>query len=467
MRSGIERGVGSLTQKRLVIGCLLILCCAVPALAREEYKRDFQKTAALPAGRFFRIESQSGRISIRTQAKAEATILAVVRCQADTANEARTCAEQTVQIRVDESAAGVAVRTEYPNHGFNRRLSYNVDYDIVMPETAPLDVRHRFGSVDVSSLHAPATINSGNGKVTFLSGRGAQRIENSFGSVEVRGNEGQVTINNTNGDVMVSDVTGALDVTNRFGNVRATNTGGTLTVRTNNATIYATNVRGAVNISNSFGAVSLFDAKADVRVENQNGEIRLEGADGAADLHTTFAAVNFSRVGRSLAVRATNAMVRGDRVGGSATVETTFGGVDLRDVKGGARVTAANSGIRLGGVGGEVYAKTTFAPVTISDAAGPITVEAQNSSVTVDSRRGQKCEPISLRTTFGPIQVTVPQNVGYDVTAHTTFGRIQTSATSQVTVSGNIDPGSLVGKIGGGGCDLRLNDQNGNIEILR
>ena len=141
------------------------------------------------------------------------------------------------------------------------------------------------------------------------------------------------------------------------------------------------------------------------------------------------------------------AQITGDTVAESATVETTFGGVDLRDVKGGARVTAGNSSIRLTGIGGEAYAKTTFNGITISDVAGPVTVENQNGSVIVDARRGAKCQPISLHTTFGPIRVTVPAGAGYNVTARTSFGRIHSDA--EITVTGDLSPDSLTGKIGG------------------
>jgi len=149
----------------------------------------------------------------------------------------------------------------------------------------------------------------------------------------------------------------------------------------------------------------------------------------------------------------------------SATVETTFGGVDLRNIKGGARVTAGNSSVRLAGIGGEAYAKTTFNGISISDVAGPVTVESQNGSVIVETRAGSKCQPISLRTTFGPIRVTVPATAGYNVTARTSFGRIHSAA--EITVTGDVSPDSLTGRIGAGGCDLRLLDQNGNIDILK
>jgi hypothetical protein len=112
-----------------------------------------------------------------------------------------------------------------------------------------------------------------------------------------------------------------------------------------------------------------------------------------------------------------------------------------------------------------VYAKTTFNGVTVTDAAGPITVENQNGSVTVSARAGQGCQPISLRTTFGPIRVTLPPGAGYNVAAHTTFGRIRSE--HEAAVSGDLSPDTFTGKIGGGGCDLRLNGQNGSIDILK
>ena len=49
---------------------LLMLSICAAAAPRDEYKRDFQKTAALPAGRSLRVEHSMGSINVRTQAKA-------------------------------------------------------------------------------------------------------------------------------------------------------------------------------------------------------------------------------------------------------------------------------------------------------------------------------------------------------------------------------------------------------------
>ena len=114
-------------------------------------------------------------------------------------------------------------------------------------------------------------------------------------------------------------------------------------------------------------------------------------------------------------------------------------------------------------IGGEVYAKTSFGGVAVEDAAGPVTVEDQNGSVTVRGRASKNCQPMVLHTTFGPIRVAVSPGVGYDVTARTTFGRIVSQPAMQV--SGATGGDSVAGKISGGGCALKLNDQNGSVEI--
>jgi hypothetical protein len=51
------------------------------------------------------------------------------------------------------------------------------------------------------------------------------------------------------------------------------------------------------------------------------------------------------------------------------------------------------------------------------------------------------------------------------VTAKTSFGRIHSDL--EVTVNGEIFKETMSGKVAGGGCEMRLMDQNGDIEILK
>jgi hypothetical protein len=451
---------------RIGISLIFLSVCAVSVCAapREEYKRDFQKTVALAAGRSLRVEHSLGAVNIRTQPKGEVAVSAVIRCSADSQEEARSFCNQ-IQIRVEESGSGVSVRTEYPKSWTRNNLGYSANLEIAMPETAPLDVRNRFGDVTVQNLHAAANVNNSNGNVVFTGGRGRQRIENSFGQIEVLSNEGDVVVTGQNGNLRATDINGTAELSNRFGEVRAVNVSRGLTVRGNNMRVDAERVGGIADISSSFGDVRVLDLKSGVIVRNQNGRVIASGVAGAADLQTTFAEIRFAGIGKGLTVRGQNAQVAGDTVAENAVIETTFGGVDIRGVKGSVHVTAQNSPLRLIDIGGEVYAKTTFAGTTVENSAGPITVESQNGMVTVAPRAAGGCKPIVLRTSFAPIRVTIPSGIGYTVSAHTTFGKIRSEA--DLTLNGQIGESVVEGRIAGGGCELRLTGQNGNIEILK
>jgi hypothetical protein len=119
----------------------------------------------------------------------------------------------------------------------------------------------------------------------------------------------------------------------------------------------------------------------------------------------------------------------------------------------------------MNGVGGEAYAKTTFNHVTIEDVAGPITVDGQNVSVTAEPRKAARCQPITLSSTFGAMRVTLPAGVGYNIAARTTFGRVRSD--HELTVTGDVSGTSLTGKIAGGGCEVKLTNQNGAVDILK
>ena len=265
---------------RIIISLILLSCCPLAMAAREEYKRDFQKAVALPGGRSLRVEHSLGSVNVRTQAKNEVAVQAAIRCSADSMENARRYCDQ-VQIRVEEGASGVTIRTEYPRNGnWPRNMSYSANLEIQMPETAPLELRNRFGSVTVQKLRAPATINNGNGNVVLMQGSGRQRVENSFGNVEVIGNEGDVTVVNGNGLVRASDITGTAEVTNRFGEVRISNVGKSLTVHGGNSKVDVEHVGGIAIVTTSFGDVRVWDAKSDVTVRNQNGRVEANTVAG-------------------------------------------------------------------------------------------------------------------------------------------------------------------------------------------
>jgi DUF4097 and DUF4098 domain-containing protein YvlB len=109
---------------------------------------------------------------------------------------------------------------------------------------------------------------------------------------------------------------------------------------------------------------------------------------------------------------------------------------------------------------------TSFAGVTLESVGGKITVNNQNGAISVTAARpASGCRDITLKTSFSSIRVRIPEGLGYNVTARTSFGRI--SADLPITATGSVGSDSLNGTIGSGGCQLQLTASNGSIEITK
>jgi DUF4097 and DUF4098 domain-containing protein YvlB len=116
-------------------------------------------------------------------------------------------------------------------------------------------------------------------------------------------------------------------------------------------------------------------------------------------------------------------------------------------------------------VRGAAKVHTSFGGIMIEDVSGPVDASNSNGSITVASTATSGCQPITLRTTFGPIKLALPGNANYNVSATTSFGGINTEF--PMTVSGQTNSESIQGKIGNGGCELKITDSNGRIEIVK
>src|SRR5580693_6883651 len=213
--------------------------------AQEEVTRNFDKTLTLGDGQSVRIEHKFGEVKVHGESGREVRISAVIRAQASSHEEAESFA-QKIQIEVQQTGAGISIRTIYPpeeNKWFHisKHSSWSVSYDIAIPSDAPLNIRNGYGSVDVARVHGAVEVENGYGSL-MVRDAGPVRLNNSFGSIELVGAAGNAVVNNKNSSVQVSDVKGTLEVQDRFGSI---------TVQ---------NIQGAATITGGNGMVTLSDA---------------------------------------------------------------------------------------------------------------------------------------------------------------------------------------------------------------
>ncbi|HXM78874.1 MAG TPA: hypothetical protein VOA00_06540, partial [Thermoanaerobaculia bacterium] len=221
---------GAAPPRRLLPGALCVLAALLavspPARGdsfREEIKREVHKTLPLKAGQRLEVEHSNGGIRLHTHALPEVRVDVRIRVSSSDADEAKRFAD-AIAVEIEPSASGVLVRTRYPDerhipYAASRHVSFAVDYDILLPETAAVSVRNRFGDVSAEGLKGGTEIRNANGRVLFRGGRGLARLENSFGPLELSGNAGDADVTGANGVLTIADVEGQLSARNRFGRV--------------------------------------------------------------------------------------------------------------------------------------------------------------------------------------------------------------------------------------------------------
>jgi len=125
--------------------------------------------------------------------------------------------------------------------------------------------------------------------------------------------------------------------------------------------------------------------------------------------------------------------------------ETTNGNVDVDSVIGGVKAGSTNGQLHMEDVGGAVDGSTT------------------NGNISAILSKEVDFKGIKLATTNGSINVSCPENINADVSAHTTNGSISTEF--PVTIQGKFGNKSFEGKINKGGSRIYLHTTNGSIEI--
>jgi DUF4097 and DUF4098 domain-containing protein YvlB len=211
--------------------------------------------------------------------------------------------------------------------------------------------------------------------------------------------------------------------------------------------------------------VSASGIHGDLTVQNANGAVGARNVTGAASLKTSFGKINVSDVGKTLNADCPNGSIVASNVGGQVTAAATFGSVVLSQISGGVDVSSRNGAVKVTAIKGGAKVTNSFGGVTVEEVGGAVDVSNQNGSISVSVAQHSGCRPVVVKSNFGPIKVALPEPANYDVSASTSFGAINSDFA--ISISGRISQDSIQGKIGNGGCELRINDSNGRIEIVK
>lgn len=127
-----------------------------------------------------------------------------------------------------------------------------------------------------------------------------------------------------------------------------------------------------------------------------------------------------------------------DAVDGAVKISTTFPGVslfahqqdsidyDVRVPSGTKLIIRGKYGdVEVSGVGGAIDADSQYGDVEVDGAVGPATLNSEYGNVTLSVTALQTGDRITMRTTFGDVDLTLPKGTKPHVRAKTFFGDVE------------------------------------------
>jgi len=239
----------------------------------------------------------------------------------------------------------------------------------------------------------------------------------------------------------------SVSINNRFGSVEVTD------------------LAGDQQVENSFGATLLSRISGAVSIKNRNDRVVVEDITGATTISNEFGNVEARRVAGSLEVKHRNGNVDIEEVRGDANVKNEFGAITAKSIQGSLSVDARHSSVEITRVENNVSVETQFQYVMLEDVKGAVYVKNSNGNVElryVESPRNN----IRVTNQYGEVKVILPSSSSFSIDARTRFASVSTDF-EELRRRDEPERNTLTGQTGSGGPEIRIDNQHGNIQVLK
>ena len=341
-----------------------------------------------------------------------------------------------------------------------KAYQYSEHYEKDVPSGSSIEIINRYGAVEVTasdedriSVDVAKTVIASDEKqaeelskvlmYSIVEESGRYRVISNFNrdqnglrgrrlktSLTVRvPKKASVSINNRYGVVEVTDLTGDQQVENGFGATMLSRISGAIDIKNRNDRVVVEDINGPATISNEFGNVEVRRVAGKLDLKHRNGSIDIEEIKGDTKVKNEFGSITAKSIQGSLSIDARMTSVDVTNVENNVTVENQFQYVNLENVKGTVSVENRNGNVEIS------YA------------------ESPRNSIRVDNK-------------FGEVKLVLPSSSSFSIDARTRFASISTDF-EELTRRDDPQRNTLTGQIGSGGPEIRIENQNGNIHVLK
>ena len=205
-------------------------------------------------------------------------------------------------------------------------------------------------------------------------------------------------------------------------------------------------------------------AQFNTRLNTAGGEVSVSGLTGETRVNTSGGRLGFAHLH------------------GPLTGVTSGGDVHLADCDGTAKVGTSGGKIEATACAGSLDATTSGGPISVQTFQGPAVLETSGGSISL-SKIGGRLQAstsggsiglvmiapvpgeISLSSSGGNLNLEAPENAAFNIDARTSGGEV--ACDLPVTVKGKLESERLNGTVNGGGPEVVLRTDGGDIRIRK
>ena len=198
-----------------------------------------------------------------------------------------------------------------------------------------------------------------------------------------------------------------------------------------------------VNTQVASGSQTILNVRGPVKADSASGSIRVDNVDRQTQLTTLSGSIEAQNINDDL---------RASSASGSVTVSK---------IKGDVRISALSGTTQISGPGGRVDANTASGTVEVQGATRDVKAHAASGRVDVQGNPSESSY-WDLKTVSGVVQLGVPPNANFHLTAEAISGQIRTDVPIVIEEQGKH---SLRARMGNGGGRVEVHTVSGEIRV--
>jgi DUF4097 and DUF4098 domain-containing protein YvlB len=187
-------------------------------------------------------------------------------------------------------------------------------------------------------------------------------------------------------------------------------------------------------------------------IQNLRGPVKAEAASGS---------IHVSHIERQTQLTTLSGTIRAEDIADDIRASSASGSVTVSNIKGDVRISALSGSTQVNKPGGRVEASTASGSVDVEGATSDVKAHAASGRVNVQGTPGATSY-WDLKTASGTVQLGVPANSNFHLSAEAVSGEIKTDIPVMVEEQGKH---SLRARVGTGGGRIEIRTVSGEIRL--